>query len=75
VFDHGYAGDTWGISDLVHIFNASTSNFAEGSEYQDWTGSCAIDMIVYERESDSIHGINKTETIKYQDSSPPVPTL
>ena len=60
VFDHGYAGDTWGITDLVKIFNASTSNFAEGSLYQEWTGSCDIDMIIYERDSDSVSGVNKT---------------
>jgi hypothetical protein len=66
VFDHGYAGDTYGVKDIVEVFNASTSNFAEGSIHQDWSGSCNIDMIIYERQSDDVQFVNKTETMKYQ---------
>jgi hypothetical protein len=66
VFDHGYAGDTYGVNDIINVYGATTSNFAEGSSHQDWTGSCNIDSIIYERTSDSVAGVNKTETSKYQ---------
>jgi hypothetical protein len=74
VFDHGYAGDTYGLSEIVQVMAATTSNAAEGSTYQEWTGSCDIDMIIYERLSDEVKLVNKTETIKHQNPSPPYPT-
>jgi hypothetical protein len=33
VFDHGYAGDTYGVGDLVSMFNVSTENESEGSPH------------------------------------------
>jgi hypothetical protein len=45
VFDHGYAGETYGVSDIVQVFNASTSNVVISSS---WT-ACSIDMIIFER--------------------------
>jgi hypothetical protein len=78
VFDHGYAGDTYGVNDIIDVFNATTSNRSPGSVHQDWTDSCTIDTIIYQRELDKLdqiiydreHGfnqmVNKTETMKYQ---------
>jgi hypothetical protein len=66
VFDHGYAGDTYGVEDMIQVFNATTGNLDEGSTHQEWSGSCNMDTIIYERLSDTIHQINKTETLKYQ---------
>ena len=34
VFDHGYAGDTYGLSELVQVIDASTANFVQGSTHQ-----------------------------------------
>jgi hypothetical protein len=65
VFDHGYAGDTYGVEDLIQVFSATTNNKAEGSTHQDWTSSCNMDTIIYERLSDSVQLVNKTETMKY----------
>jgi hypothetical protein len=33
VFDHGYAGDTYGVEDLIQVFSATTNNKAEGSTH------------------------------------------
>jgi hypothetical protein len=33
VFDHGSPGEIYGISDLVKVFDASTTNIAEGSTH------------------------------------------
>ena len=52
VFDHGYAGETYGVSDIVSVLGAETSNFEEGSTYQEWIGSCNIDIIIFEKLSD-----------------------
>ena len=49
VFDHGYAGDTYGVSDLIKVFNTSTSNTVESPADTNWGASCTIDIIIYER--------------------------
>jgi hypothetical protein len=64
VFDHGYAGETYGVSDIVSVLGATTSNFDEGSTYQDWAGSCKMDVIIFEKLSDNIKTVNKTQTVK-----------
>jgi hypothetical protein len=47
VFDHGYAGDTYDVLDLVEVFNSSTINFAPNSVHENWSDSCNIDMIIF----------------------------
>ena len=64
VFDHGYAGDTYGLEDLIAIFNATTANVSPGSEYENWSGPCKIDMIISQRLSDPIKLLNSTQTLK-----------
>ena len=49
VFDHGYAGDTYGIHDLIEVFNTSTSNTESSPTHQNWVEPCLTDMIIYER--------------------------
>jgi hypothetical protein len=60
VFDHGYAGDTYGLTDIIQVMSATTSNVAEGSPNQEWSGSCNIDTIIFERLSDDVKTVNKT---------------
>jgi hypothetical protein len=57
VFDHGYAGDTYGVNDIIDVFNATTTNRSPGSVHQDWIDSCTIDTIIYQRELDKLDQI------------------
>jgi hypothetical protein len=67
VFDRGAEAELYSLNDLVTVVDVSTSNVAEGSTYQDWGSStCNIDMIIYERISDSVHSVNKTQTTMHQ---------
>jgi hypothetical protein len=50
----------------VNVLSASTSNKEPGSQYENWTESCTIDTIIYERLSDAVKPLNKTETTKTQ---------
>jgi Na+-transporting NADH:ubiquinone oxidoreductase subunit NqrF len=54
VFDHGYAGDTYGVNDIIDVFNATTSNRDPSSVHENWTGSCTIDTIIYQRKIDEL---------------------
>jgi hypothetical protein len=66
VFDRGSEAEIYGLADVVTVIGASTSNVAEGSTYQEWTGSCSIDMIIYDRASDTGATVNKTQTTMRQ---------
>jgi hypothetical protein len=66
VFDRGVEAEIYGLSDVVTVVGASTSNVAEGSTHQEWTGSCSIDMIIYDRASDTGATVNKTQTTLHQ---------
>jgi hypothetical protein len=65
VFDHGYAGDTYGAGDIVNVFNATTANYVNPSP---WSGSCTIDMIIYQTKS-----ANKSDNIYFDEYGECVP--
>ena len=74
VFDHGYAGDTYGLNDVVSVMGATTSHIdVEGvaTPHMNWSDPCNIDTIIFERFSDSNKLYNKTQTLKNQVSSVP----
>ena len=60
VFDRGSPAQIYGLSDLITVLDATTDNVYESSTYKDWTGSCSIDMIIYDRASDAVASVNKT---------------
>ena len=66
MFDHGYAGDTYSLEDLITIYGATTANKAPSSTFEDWTDSCKIDTIIYERESANLKLFNVTESLQNQ---------
>jgi hypothetical protein len=68
VFDHGYAGDTYGLNNVVSVMSATTSHIdvdGTATPHMNWSDPCIIDTIIFERFSDSNKLFNRTQTLKY----------